>query len=80
MRRTTKQNFRCSFCGKDKSEALILIAGIEGHICEACVEQAGEIIEEELYGKKRSDNRGGRHHYVLPDDITPREIKEHLDQ
>ncbi len=80
MRRTTKQNFRCSFCGKDKSEALILIAGIEGHICEACVEQAGEIIEEELYGKKRSDNRSGRHHYVLPDDITPREIKEHLDQ
>lgn len=80
MRRTTKQNFRCSFCGKDKSEALILIAGIEGHICEACVEQASEIIEEELYGKKRSDSRGGRHHYVLPDDITPREIKEHLDQ
>ncbi|MFN7117508.1 MAG: ATP-dependent Clp protease ATP-binding subunit ClpX [Saprospiraceae bacterium] len=80
MRRTTKQNFRCSFCGKDKSGALILIAGIEGHICEACVEQAGEIIEEELYGKKRSDNRGGRQHYVLPDDITPREIKEHLDQ
>ncbi len=81
MRRTTKQNFRCSFCGKDKSEALILIAGIEGHICEACVEQAGEIIEEELYGKKRTDTRSGRnHHFALPDDITPREIKEHLDQ
>lgn len=82
MRRTnTKQNFRCSFCGKDKSEALILIAGIEGHICEACVEQASEIIEEELYGKKRADTRGGRtHQYALPDDITPREIKEHLDQ
>ncbi len=80
MRRTnTKQNFRCSFCGKDKSEALILIAGIEGHICEACVEQASEIIEEELYGRKRSDAKGGRH-FALPDDITPRQIKEHLDQ
>ncbi|MDX1942434.1 MAG: ATP-dependent Clp protease ATP-binding subunit ClpX [Saprospiraceae bacterium] len=80
MRRTNnKQNFRCSFCGKDKSEALILIAGIEGHICEACVEQAGEIIEEELYGRKRSDAKGGRH-FVLPENITPRDIKEHLDQ
>ena len=27
--RRSKQNYRCSFCGKDKSEALILIAGIE---------------------------------------------------
>ncbi len=80
MRRTTKQNFRCSFCGKDKSEALILIAGIEGHICEACVEQAGEIIEEELYGRKRADTKGGRTNFALPDEVTPREIKEHLDQ
>jgi len=48
--RRTKQNYRCSFCGRDKSEAMILIAGIEGHICEVCVEQAGEIVQEELYG------------------------------
>ena len=51
--RRTKNSYRCSFCGKDKSEALILIAGIEGHICEVCVEQAGEILEEELYGRKK---------------------------
>ena len=82
MRRTNnKQNFRCSFCGKDKSEALILIAGIEGHICEACVEQAGEIIEEELYGRKRTDAKAGSgRHFVLPEGITPRDIKLHLDQ
>jgi ATP-dependent Clp protease ATP-binding subunit ClpX len=80
MRRTTnnKQNFRCSFCGKDKSEALILVAGIEGHICETCVEQAGEIIEEELYGRKRADTK--QRTFSLPDNITPREIKLHLDQ
>ncbi|HMN90197.1 MAG TPA: ATP-dependent Clp protease ATP-binding subunit ClpX [Saprospiraceae bacterium] len=80
MRRTTnnKQNFRCSFCGKDKSEALILVAGIEGHICETCVEQAGEIIEEELYGRKRVDTK--QRTFSLPDNITPREIKLHLDQ
>ena len=54
--RKSKQNFRCSFCGKDKSEALILIAGIDGHICEVCVEQAGEILEEELYGRKKKSS------------------------
>ena len=75
--RRSKQNFRCSFCGKDKSEALILIAGIDGHICEVCVEQAGEILEEELYGRKRENKESN---FALPDMITPKEIKAHLDQ
>ena len=78
MRRSNKQNYRCSFCGRDKSEALILIAGIDGHICEVCVEQAGEIVEEELYGRKRPEER--RRDFLLPDDVTPQEIKSHLDQ
>ncbi len=76
--RKSKQNYRCSFCGRDKSEALILIAGIEGHICEVCVEQAGEIIEEELYGnnsKQESNNP-----FMLPEAVTPMDIKSHLDQ
>ena len=79
--RRSKQNYRCSFCGKDKSEALILIAGIEGHICEVCVEQAVEIIEEELYGNKKSaDAPPSEVDFNLPEHITPREIKLHLDQ
>lgn len=75
--RKSKQNFRCSFCGKDKSEALILIAGVDGHICEVCVEQAGEILEEELYGRKKNapDEK-----FALPEIITPKEIKAQLDQ
>ena len=44
--------YRCSFCGRGKEEVMILVAGIEGHICENCVEQAQEIIKEEL----RSNN------------------------
>ncbi|MCB0592459.1 MAG: ATP-dependent Clp protease ATP-binding subunit ClpX [Lewinellaceae bacterium] len=75
--RRSKQSYRCSFCGRDKSEALILIAGIDGHICEVCVEQAGEIIEEELYGGKRKEE--GKKDFLIPDKITPREIKTHLD-
>ncbi|MCB1960332.1 MAG: ATP-dependent Clp protease ATP-binding subunit ClpX [Rhodocyclaceae bacterium] len=78
MMRRSKQSYRCSFCGRDKSEALILIAGIDGHICEVCVEQAGEIIEEELYGGKRKEE--GKKDFLIPDKITPKEIKNHLDQ
>ena len=78
MMRRSKQSYRCSFCGRDKSEALILIAGIDGHICEVCVEQAGEIIEEELYGGKRKEK--GKQDFLIPEKITPREIKTHLDQ
>lgn len=80
----TKQDYRCSFCGRDKSETLILIAGIEGHICEMCVEQASEIVQDELYGNKREDKkRGGapaNAHSPLPETVTPRDIKTYLDQ
>lgn len=76
--RKSKQNYRCSFCGRDKSEALILIAGIEGHICEVCVEQAGEIIEEELYGNNSKQENGGS--FLMPETVTPKDIKNHLDQ
>lgn len=85
--RRSKQNFRCSFCGRDKSEALILIAGIEGHICEVCVEQAVEILDEELYGGKKQAEKGeagqplaADQKEFLPINITPKQIKNHLDE
>ena len=53
--RRGKQNFRCSFCGRDKSEALILIAGIDGHICEVCVEQAEDGIRDPLWSRGLGD-------------------------
>ena len=73
----SKNSYRCSFCGRDKSEALILIAGIEGHICEVCVEQAEEIIKEELYSGKKGE---AKDKFVIPEKVTPKEIKTHLDQ
>lgn len=79
--RKSKQSYRCSFCGRDKSEALILIAGIDGHICEVCVEQADEIVQEELYGgKKPKEEMPEEAPFLLPERITPKEIKTHLDQ
>ena len=55
----------------------MLIAGIDGHICETCVEQAYEIINEELKTKPPKSAVGG---YTLPSSITPLEIKSFLDQ
>ena len=46
-----KNPLHCSFCGRNRDEVKILIAGQEGHICENCVEHAREIIEQELMTK-----------------------------
>lgn len=54
-----------------------MIAGVEGHICEACVEQAYEIVEEELGSKSKSKSN---YSFKLPTDVTPVNIKSFLDQ
>lgn len=72
-----KENIKCSFCGRDKKEAVLLIAGIDGHICEMCVEQAYHIVNEEVAekGKFASPNQ-----FSLPENFKPQEIKNYLDQ
>src|SRR5580700_11063787 len=45
-----KNTLHCSFCGRNRDEVKILIAGQEGHICENCVEHAQEIIQEDSAG------------------------------
>jgi ATP-dependent Clp protease ATP-binding subunit ClpX len=64
---------KCSFCGREKRETKILIAGLEGHICDNCIQQAQVILQEELAAGKHTD---------LPDFklLKPVEIKKHLDQ
>ena len=37
----------CSFCGKAKTDTQILVAGLDAHICEKCIDQANNIINEE---------------------------------
>jgi len=64
---------KCSFCGRSKEDVNLLIAGVSGHICDFCIEQAYTIIQEEMKPQK-AFNLG---------DIevkTPIEIKEFLDQ
>ena len=43
-----KEILECSFCGRKKSETNLLIAGINTHICDKCIEQAHGIVIEEL--------------------------------
>jgi ATP-dependent Clp protease ATP-binding subunit ClpX len=74
-----KETIKCSFCGKDKRDALMLIAGIDGHICESCVEQAYEIIADELKTSKKQASKK-IDSTSLPSNITPAEIKTFLDQ
>lgn len=42
-----KNRLHCSFCGKDKEQTKMLIAGLEGHICDSCIAQAYDILHEE---------------------------------
>lgn len=64
---------KCSFCGRDRKDTNLLIAGISGHICDSCIEQAHSILDEEFKKKSSFD----------VDTITllkPLEIKAFLDQ
>ncbi|MBY5959897.1 ATP-dependent Clp protease ATP-binding subunit ClpX [Membranicola marinus] len=69
---------KCSFCGRTKKDALVLIAGINGHICELCVEQAHDIIHSELEDSK-SDDTSVKSYGQLPAGMTPKSIKSFLD-
>jgi len=42
-----KEELECSFCGRKKAETNLLIAGLDAHICDRCIEQAHGIVLEE---------------------------------
>jgi ATP-dependent Clp protease ATP-binding subunit ClpX len=43
-----KEKLECSFCGRKKPDTQLLIAGIDAHICDKCIEQAHGIVLEEI--------------------------------
>jgi ATP-dependent Clp protease ATP-binding subunit ClpX len=49
-----KKDGTCSFCGASSSSVRMLIAGISGHICDNCAQQAYKIVEEELNFSSKS--------------------------
>ncbi len=71
-----KNPLHCSFCGRNRDEVKILIAGQEGHICENCVEHAREIIEQELMVRDEKTSPSAFKLTVK----KPVEIKKFLDE
>ena len=69
-----KESIKCSFCGRDKQDTNVLIAGINAHICDSCIDQAIGIVDAEKSGKNTSELS---EHFKL---LKPQEIKNHLDQ
>ena len=69
-----EENLECSFCGRKKAETDLLIAGVDAHICDKCIEQAHGIVEDEISDSKSTS---------LSKDLIlkkPLEIKSFLDQ
>jgi len=66
------KNIFCSFCGKNKHDTNILIAGSSAHICDACIEQAHVIVNKD----KSSENFSSSTINLL----KPKQIKDHLDE
>lgn len=71
-----QQTLHCSFCGRNRDEVKILIAGQEGHICENCIEHAQEIIMQEI---APSQETAGNSNFKLSVK-KPMELKKFLDE
>ena len=69
-----KEDLECSFCGRKKPETNLLIAGLDAHICDRCIEQAHGIVIEESKDVATNDLEG---ELKLK---KPQEIKSFLDE
>ncbi len=69
-----KEELECSFCGRKKPETNLLIAGLDAHICDRCIEQAHGIVLEE---SKQNNNAELSSELMLK---KPQQIKSFLDE
>ena len=67
-----KEELECSFCGKQKADTNLLIAGLDAHICDRCIEQAHAIVAEE----SKHQDKDLTSEFLLK---KPQEIKAFLD-
>jgi ATP-dependent Clp protease ATP-binding subunit ClpX len=68
-----EEELNCSFCGRKKAETKLLVAGLNAHICERCVDQAVGIIQEET---THAENTLNEAEFLLK---KPKQIKAFLD-
>lgn len=69
-----KEELECSFCKRKKEETNLLIAGIDAHICDKCIEQAHGIVIEETISEQ---NDKAASDFLVK---KPIEIKDFLDE
>ena len=69
-----KEELECSFCGRKKPETNLLIAGLDAHICDRCIEQAHGIVLEE---SKQNNSAELSSELMLK---KPQQIKSFLDE
>ena len=67
-----KKGQYCSFCGRSDKEVGFLITGIEGCICNECVERAAEIVRD-------AKQSGDKPSFTMESVPKPKEIKKFLD-
>ena len=65
----SKSDLQCSFCGKKKDQTRLLIAGIDAHICDLCIEQANGIILQENNSNENNSNEKSDLELLKPQQI-----------
>ena len=68
----SEERLSCSFCGLNKLQTKILVAGQDAHICDQCIEQAFSILNHQNKSKEVSIS-------TEKNNLTPKEIKKYLD-
>ncbi len=66
----------CSFCGRAKNEVGILLSGIDGHICDTCLQQGYEVVKDEM-GAAANAHKPGNQQFEL---VKPKDLKAYLDE
>ncbi|MDR6240883.1 ATP-dependent Clp protease ATP-binding subunit ClpX [Aureibacter tunicatorum] len=64
----------CSFCGRQKKDVDLMVSGINAHICNHCIDQAQQILKEEV--KQKSKNEASDDFKL----IKPADLKKELDK
>ncbi len=63
----------CSFCGRRKKDVDLMVSGIHAHICNLCIDQAYQILQEEQKTKEQNDKPS----FNL---VKPIDMKKYLDE
>lgn len=64
---------KCSFCGAPKNKVNLLLSGLDGNICNNCLERGYEILQEDNSLKRKSKLSSKKLE-------KPKDIKKYLDQ